>query len=436
MNKFTNILEKVSTPVVAFVDTNKELRAIKDGMIAILPLTLFGSIILIITGFPGLESKFPALSEFLWMFLGKSVTATIGVVGIAVLFIIAYYYSKELEIDPIYGITTAFSSWIMLVATSVTQTVSVGSELVDGAFVDGVISLELLGSVGMISSIIIALLSVRVYSFFEHKNITIKTPDTVPANVAGAFTALIPFFITMGLFNVVYYIFSLTDYATFNDFIYQVISMPLLALSDSPITIVLVVLVQQLLWFFGIHGTMVVMSVFGAIYTQTALANIDAFNAGLELPYLVTGTFIDVYVTAGAGGILAFLIASKMASKSEQYKFATKAGIGPAVFNIQEPVTFGIPLVYNPIFFIPFVLVPTFQALLAYILMLIGFAPVPVLQVPWTTPIIISGLLSTNFNIMGAITQVILLVLGVVIWLPFIKTADNINLKNEQNDKE
>lgn len=436
MNKFTQILEKVSTPIVSFVDTNKELRAIKDGMIAILPLTLFGSIILIITGFPGMETKFPAISEFLWMFLGKSVTATIGVVGIAVLFIIAYYYSKELEIDPIYGITTAFSSWVMLVATSVTQAVSISGEAVDGALVDGVISLESLGSVGMISSIIIALISVRVYAIFEHKKITIKTPDTVPPNVAGAFTALIPFFITMVLFNGVYYIFSLTEFATFNDFIYQVISIPLLALSDSPITIVLVVLVQQLLWFFGIHGTMVVMSVFGAIYTQTAIANIDAFNAGLELPYLVTGTFIDVYVTAGAGGILAFLIAAKFVSKSDQYDFATKAGIGPAVFNIQEPVTFGIPIVYNPVLFIPFVFVPTLQALIAYILMLVGFAPVPVLQVPWTTPIIISGLLSTNFNIMGAVTQLILLIIGVVIWIPFIKTADNISLKSGQLEKE
>lgn len=433
MQKFTELLERLSQPFVKFVNTNKAVIAVRNGMIGILPLFLFGSLILIITNFPYMNEFAPELHAFLNEFFGKGTEATIGMAGFAVCLAIAYHYSVQLKINPLHGTITALSSWVIVTSTTIVTsgTIENGATVVENVTVSGVIPTSVMGSVGMVTGIIIALASIKLFSIIQNRNLVIKMPDSVPENVSKSFAALIPMFITFFIFLAVYYVFAQTSYGTLQDFIYGVISAPLTLLATNPITLLIITALQQVLWFFGIHGTILMQSVFGPFLWQAATANMEAFQAGEEVPYIISQTFIDVYQTAGAAGILAFIIAAFTVAKSESIRFISKTGISPALFNIQEPVTFGAPLVFSPIMFIPFVLIPVVQMGLAYVLCVIGFAPVPVLVVPWTTPIFLSGFLATGYDIMGAVTQLILLAVAVLIWIPFIKIQDNSNLKNQ-----
>lgn len=436
MNKISRVIEKYTILFVNFADSNHELKAIKHSMVALFPLTLFGSFLLIVLNFPYLDHLFPGFHTFLNELFAKGLIGTIGSAGVILLISVAYNYSVELNINPIHGLSLAMSCWVTLVATTITTPAIVSGTQVPNAIVNGVISLDDFSSYGMVASLIIGLLAVRVYAMMLKINVTYKIPEVVPQNVVSAFTSLFPFSITMLTFMLISYVFSLTEFETFNSFIYQFVSIPLLKFSNFPITIVLITFFQQILWFLGMHGTTIVTSLFAPLWTNASLINMEAFKDGIELPYKVSQATVDVYITTGAGGIMAFILASIISAKSNRFRSTRKIGAIPAVFNIQEPVTFGIPIVCNPILFFPFVFIPTIQIGVIYVLMNIGFAPIPVMQVPWSTPIIISGLLTTNFNIMGAITQIIMMLIAIIVWLPFIKVADKLSLRAELENKD
>lgn len=255
----------------------------------------------------------------------------------------------------------------------------------------------------------------------------------VPPNVANSFIAIIPMLVVALVFVAVRDLFRLTPYGYFANFITEILTKPLLALGDSIWAVMVFIIVQQLLWFLGIHGASIVLTVWNPILITMMTANMEAYEAGLALPYIVSKTFWSVY-----SGVFLFSIpvAMLLFCKSKRGKALGKMSIVPAAFCIHEPLIFGTPIVLNPVLLIPFIFVYLLQFIVVYLLAVVGIAPIPVLQVPWTTPVILSGFLSTNFNIMGSVIQILLIVVGVVGYWPFIKILDRQYLEEEKAQAE
>jgi PTS system cellobiose-specific IIC component len=187
------------------------------------------------------------------------------------------------------------------------------------------------------------------------------------------------------------------------------------------------------LWWLGIHGANIIMAVYQPILLTAAAANVEASLAGTALPYTITYAWWFTFTTMFN---LAIPLALLIGGKSIRAKTVGKMSVIPAAFCIHEPVFFGLPVVLNPILFIPFTLGFTIQFVFVYIMTKTGLCPVPINTIPWTTPPIIGGLLATNFNIMGAVTQVASIALGVLIYLPFIKVLDKQYLQEEKSEEE
>lgn len=432
MEKITALLEKYIEPLMTKLNSYKLINALKSGTMFMTPYLIIGGIILVITNFPGLENINPELADWLGTNLGQLSSCTISFMGLIMIIGVASAYSKELEINEIYGTITALLSYLVItmftstqevVVDGVTQTVTMGNVIPTDAF----------GSQSMITGIIVALISVKIFAVVYHKNLVIKMPDSVPQMVSDSFTSLFPAAASIVFFGIVRLIFSYTPYETLTNCIYTVLTVPLLGIGNNIISFLLVTQIfANILWFFGIHGTNVVNSVWAPILTTMGVANLEAFQAGKELPYIISNTFNSVY---GITNVYVILIAMLIVMKSNRMKSVAKVATVPAVFCISEPMVFGLPIFMNPILFIPYLLCSSVQFAIAYVLCAIGFAPIPVISVPWTCPAFINVLLATNWDFMGVVTQLILIVVGVLIWLPFMKVLDNSYLKDEQNEQ-
>lgn len=241
-----------------------------------------------------------------------------------------------------------------------------------------------------------------------------------------SFSALAPAFLTLTIFLVIRILFALTPFNNIHDFIFTVIQTPMIKLGGGLFATIIAILLIQLLWFFGLHGQTIVNSVLDPVWNTLALQNFEAYQLGEKLPNIITKPFMEVY-TVGLGGTgmtLAVVFTLLFVVKSRQLKELGKMAGPAAIFNVNEPVIFGLPIVMNPLIFIPWMLAPVVVVIFTYFMMSIGLVPIPTgITVPWTVPIFFSGFLATN-SIMGGILQIINFFIVFIIWLPFIKILD------------
>lgn len=430
LNKFIDKLQKIANPIANKLNETKEFVAIRDGMIATTPVTIVGAFGILMANLPFLDKAAPDLNNFLVNFFSQLGTITIGMLTVTILIAVSNSYSGQLKINKLYGIIVSFLSFLLVSNFSFKGAGEVAGQAVKEVFVSGVIPTSVFNASGIFTSLITTLISLKIYSYFINKNYTIKLPDAIPENVTKSFTSLIPMFFVMMIFLVIRYIFSLTPYGYFSEFMYQMFTQPLLSLGDSIWAIAIFILIQQTLWFFGIHGANVVGVVWRPILLTMMAANLDAYNAGQTLPYIVSLTFWEVY-----SGVFNFSIplALIFGCKSERARSMGKFSWIPSIFLVHEPFMYGLPVVMNVYLFIPFIFVYLLQFFLVYALAVLHIAPIPVVPIPWTTPIILSGFISTNFNILGSLVQILLIVVGFFGYLPFVKAMDKQFLKDEQD---
>ena len=241
----------------------------------------------------------------------------------------------------------------------------------------------------------------------------------------------------MSVFLIVRIFFSYTPFETAQNFIYTVIQQPLTVLgSGLPATIVAVLLVQ-FFWFFGLHGQIIVNSVFDPIWFALNDQNLKAFQAGEELPNIITKQFIDTFLVGmgGSGMTLAVIVLIFLIGRSRQIKELGKLGAPPGLFNVNEPIIFGLPIIMNPLVLIPWLLAPVVVTIITYTAMSIGLVPKPAgVIVPWTTPIGLSGFLATGNAWQGAVMQIFNLFVVMAIWWPFLKILDKQYYEREKGD--
>lgn len=419
MEKFMNLLETYLLPFAEKLGQNRYLNVLKDAFMLSLPLTIFGSIFIVIANLPFLslimnEDKISILREA----LNPAAEGSMLIMTVFVVMGIGYYLATSYKVEGIYGSAIAISAFFLVTPLE-----------------NGGMSLDRLGAKGMFVGILVAILSGELYKRAVLKGWTIKMPDSVPPAVSRSFSALIPAFLTLTLFLVIRIIFSLTPFGNIHDFIFKTIQTPMMKLGGGlPATIFAIIMIQ-LLWFFGLHGQVIVNSVLDPVWNTLSLENFEAFQAGKELPNIITKQFMETY-TVGLGGTgmtLAVAFALLFVVKSRQLKELGKLAGPAAIFNVNEPIIFGLPIVMNPLIFIPWMLAPVVVVIFTYTMMAIGLAPIPTgVTVPWTVPIFFSGSLATN-SMMGGIIQVINFFIVFIIWLPFLKVLDRQAIQAEEN---
>ena len=289
----------------------------------------------------------------------------------------------------------------------------------------------------MVTAIIIGLLVGFVYSWFLTKKITIKMPAGVPQGVSNQFSALIPGLVIITATMFVYMFFRYALNTTLIDFIFKVLQTPLQGFTDSLIGLIITTALVPFFWWFGVHGATIVGGVMSGLTAANRLDNQAIIDAGKELTlanggHIVTDQFGARFVTVtGSGLTIGLVILMLTIAKSEQNKALGKLAVGPGIFNINEPILFGFPMVMNPLMFIPFIAAPTISAVVAYLAMRVGLVPLFTgVTVPWTTPPIISGFILGGWR--TALMQIVCIGISVVVYFPFFKKIDAMNLKNEQ----
>ncbi|PUU89594.1 MULTISPECIES: PTS sugar transporter subunit IIC [Halanaerobium] len=414
-NKLFKILEDKFLPVAGKVGEQRHLQAIRDGLIAILPMLIIGSVALIVA-FPPI----PFLAELVAPYVDRILmiqNATFGLMALLASFTISYSLSKKYSLPPLESALLGLSSFVLLVPLTE----------------NGNLTLSWLGSDGLFIAILVALYSVEVQRFIVEKDITIKMPKTVPPNVARSFSALIPVFIVLlsvWVFNQISLTFASISIP---ELINNTVTAPLLLIGGTFPGVVVLILAISIFWFVGIHGSSLVIGTAGPVLLTLLDQNTNALSAGAEvLPNIVNQPFLEIFINMGGSGstfVLALLLV--FAAKSKQFKAIGKTAIGPGLFNINEPIIFGMPIVMNPVMLIPFILAPLSAAAITYAAMALELVARPYTLIPWTTPPLISGFLATG-DWRAIILQIVTMTVAGLIYYPFMKILDEKNLADEK----
>lgn len=432
MNKFMDAIEEKLMPLAEKLAMNRYLLAIRDGFMLAMPLLIIGAMSLLFANLP-----IPGYTNLMANIFGKNwatfftvpYNATMAIMTVFVILGISYSLSKHYKIEGISTAAIALTSFLILTPFFTSFTPE-GSKAIFQ--VGSVIPMEWIGSKGLFVGMISAILATEIVRYVTNKGWVIKMPEGVPPTVAKSFSSLIPAAITLVIFNIVRLLFTFTSFQTIHSFIYTILQLPLTSLGDSLGATLVANFFIGLFWSFGISGGDVVQSVMSPIWLALSGDNLTAFQAGAALPHIITQQFNSIYLWIGGGGAtLSLCILMLFKCKSQQCKKIGKLAILPGIFNINEPIIFGLPIVLNPIMLIPFIIVPLVLAVVTYICMATGIVPRPNgVLIPWTTPPIIGGFLISGIR--GAIFQVAELIISMVIYLPFITVVDRTYYEQEK----
>ncbi|WP_300747517.1 PTS sugar transporter subunit IIC, partial [uncultured Dubosiella sp.] len=336
-------------------------------------------------------------------------------------FLIGYRLAHHLQVDEIPG--GLISLFAFFIATPLT---------------DGALTMSYMGAQGLFTALIASLLATRLYAaLMKCDKLKIKMPPSVPGMIATTFSTMIPAILVGLIFIGIAVVFSYTPWGSFAEMIYSLVATPLMNVGGSIWSLVAIVLVQMILWFFGIHGSLVVGTVINAVYMPMALENMELYAAGTpagELPHILGNTFYALYAgIGGAGGTLSLLIVMFLFAKAKQNKELAKLAGIPGIFVINEPIVFGYPLILNPVMAIPFILTPIVQLLIPYFVTAIGLIPpLTGVQVPFGLPVIVNGFMAGGWT--AALMQIIDIAVGCLLWFPFFKISDAQMYKEEKGE--
>ncbi|MGL5722030.1 MAG: PTS sugar transporter subunit IIC [Brevinema sp.] len=405
---------------------NRYINVLKDGLVINLIPSLIGSFFLLIVVFP-----IPGYSEFMTAVLGEGWTkypisivgVSLDMMGIIGSIAVSYRLAESYKIPALQPAITSFMCYLLVTPFFVTH----NSEIISG-----VIPTIHLGSRGLFTAILVALLSTEIYAFLVRKKIVISMPDGVPPAVSRTFEAIIPALVSMIFFMIIRILVDISPYENIHTMIIQTIVSPLSSVGTSFWGILFYVFLLHFLWFFGIHGALVVGTLYGPLFLVVADQNRLAIQAGEVAPNMLIGGTLEAYVhLGGSGSSLAIVIPLLFMAKSQLFKQVSRLSIAPGLFNINEPFLFGIPIIMNPRVIIPWILAPTFNLITAYFATVSGLvAPHPGIIIPWTTPIIISGFLVGG--IPGVLLQIFNLCCSGFIWYCFIYGMDKEQLELEK----
>lgn len=400
--------------IIGAIQSSYYVQAVSSGMMMLLPIMMVGSIVAVLSSLNIDSYQAFLVSTGLKAIFKVASTVTMNVISLYVVTAIAYKLAEAHKKDGIIGALLALMVFLFL-----TPMETNGIKAID---------LSYIGSKGMIVAMLVGLFATRFYVYLLDRKLTIKMPDSVPDFVSKSFSSLIPAFILAAVFGVLNALIGLTPFDNIHNLIYAIVQAPLQGLGASLAAALLIVFLAEFLWFFGIHGTMATSTILYALFYPFDIANLEAFQAGTALPFIVTMTFIN----AQKGPRYLALSILLLRCKSEQMRSLGKVGIIPGCFGISEPYKFGLPMVLNPILFLPLIFAGTINVALSYFATLIGIIPrVNGMPLPAAgTPEIIKGFMIGGWQM--ALWHVGLLFVAMLVYFPFIRYMDKQKVCQEQ----
>lgn len=427
---FSNVMEDRLMDIADFVDNNVYLSSIKGAFTDYVPFIIVGSFgtllgALISNERTGLAQWIPALKNLAPAFSAMSFAA-VSCMTIPVIFLIALHLARAKKMPEFLTAILCVIAYFTMVPNVVTVAIEEATGTVSGLG-GGVLGAQGL-FIGMLTAVLITNLFQKLTSIEKLK---IKMPPSVPHGIAVSFNILIPVFIIIVCTSVFGELFHLGTGSYINEFIYNVVQAPLSAIVQTTPGIVIMAIACQLFWFLGIHGGLVVEPIRSPLSAAALAANIAAVEAGgVATQPLTRGLWTVFVVVGGAGLTLSLIFAILLFSRREDHRAIAKLSLLPGICGIGEPMVFGLPLVLNPVFAVPFILNSGIAAAIALVAIKIGFIGCSMVDAPFGLPLFINAALSYGWK--GAIVQLIILVTGFLIWIPFVLMSNRMAEKEQK----
>lgn len=438
MEKFMAFMDKYITPYAAKMGAQRHLVAVRDAFVAMIPLTIIGSLATLINNAP-----IKALSNFLAdNTFGQQIKSlngdiwfgTLAIMALLLVIGVAYNLAKSYEENGLQSAMIATSIFILLIP-QVAKIAIDGQPAVEGW---GFIGVAYLGTGALFTAIIIGILSTEVFiRLGKLKQLVVKMPEGVPPAVSRSFAKLIPGMLTVVIFAVAGLLIRLAADGQFlTDLINKYLGIPSSNITDTLPSAILIAFFIHGLWFVGLHGANIALPFTGTMLTNLGAQNAEMIQNGAPLDQLhvLEGPFFDAFVFMGGSGvIIGLLIAIAIAGKRRRDMLAL--GLAPSIFNISEPVIFGLPIVLNPIFGIPFVIAPIVTTIISYLSISFGLVhPIIMATMPWTTPPILGGFMATG-HWSGAVLCIVNIAVSILIYLPFVAMAEKMDARKMEMDQ-
>jgi PTS system cellobiose-specific IIC component len=415
MEKFIASLQKALIPVANRISGNKFMSALGRTFQLLLPIIMIGSFACL-----GAFLDIPAWQGFvastgLQMILMTIQSLTLSIIALYVVIILGYQYGQYLELNP------ASSSIISLMAFLLVTP----HELYTN------IPTQWLGYAGLFGAMIVAWFVPQFIRLLIKNKIYVRMPKGVPPIVEDSFASLVPAFFIMLASVIVSKILAMTPFGSFHNIIYSIIQTPVKSLGLTLPAYLVMQILSTLLMFCGIHGN-AVFATFIPITMAASAENLAALASGQSLPNIITGSFSVLCQPGGIGGTLGLAFMLAFGGRSKRLRTLGRISMIPAIFGINEPLVFGIPILLNPLLFIPYILSPIVCTSLSYFTYALGIVPrLTGTEVNWTMPQIVSGFLAQGWQ--TAVLQIVIIAVSTLIWFPFFKMVDKqISIEEEK----
>jgi PTS system cellobiose-specific IIC component len=377
------------------------VAAVRAGMVAIVPLTIVGGLFMIVAYLPvsGWEAR---VAPYLPL-LRIPVAATFGILGLVACFAIAYDLGRALKQEPLASASLATISFLLI--------------QIDPAA--GTLRTDALGSTGLFTAILVALFAVRAQKFFADRGLVVRMPPGVPAVVAESFHSLTPLLFLVTFFWLVRFVLGFDL-----DAAVQAAFSPLVFALNTLPGILVYALIVTMLWSVGINGDNALDVVVAPIFLQYLSANVEAVTRGQPLPYVTAYGFFTAFVNVGGTGATIALALILWRSRDAGFRKVSRLSLPTQVFQINEPIFFGLPIVLNPVFMVPYVLNALLLTAGTYLLMSWHVIQKPFVNVPWTTPPIVGHYLVTGGDWRAAVWGAVSIAIAAAVYFPFARVAE------------
>ncbi|HFX3813140.1 TPA: PTS sugar transporter subunit IIC [Enterococcus faecium] len=435
--KVVDRLSEKMLPIVSKMSSQRHLLAIRDSFIVTMPLVMAASVMVLLNALIFSNATVQRILDLSPLAELASIVnnGTMSILAIIVCYNIGWnlathYIQTGVIDDPSFSPVHAgiLSTAVMFILMPLSSTVT----LMDGntAEATGVFLQSLTSSSGLATAMIAALVSTELFiKLAKMKSFKIRMPEGVPPAVATSFNSLVPEIVVILFFSVVVFTLNHTTGLNVPQLIELAIQTPLKAFVLSVPGILFLQFFSDFLWVFGMHGSSILAPIRQAPLLQSIQENMDAFSVGKEIPNIITEPFTNAFGLIGGGGcILPLVIAILWASKRQEQRSIAKFGLTTCLFNITEPIMFGLPVVMNPIYMIPCAIIPSINLVIAYAATSLGIISKTVAAAPWIAPPVIQSFIATGGDIRAAVLTVILIILDVFLFLPFVLAANKAKL--------
>ncbi|WP_321388643.1 PTS cellobiose transporter subunit IIC [uncultured Enterococcus sp.] len=430
MKKIIDLLDRKFVPIASKIGSQRHLVAVRDGFVVIMPLMIVGSLAVLINNLP-IDAYQNLMNSIFggdgWKNFASYISqGAFNVMSLIVVYTVSAALAKSYSKDGVTAGAISLASLVTIMASFSTE---------DGA--TSGLPFAWMGAQGLFIAIFVALIATEIFvRLSSNKKLVITMPEGVPPAVAKSFSSLMPGMLTIIFFALIRVLFNVAGVESIHQSFYDLLQAPIVKMANTLPTALLIVFLNHLFWFFGLNGGSILEPIMQSVYLPAIDQNIAALEKGLDIPNIVTKPFFDSFVYLGGTGATLALVVSVLlfTRKNKPYKVVSELSLAPSLFNINEPVMFGFPIVLNPLLFIPFLLVPMILTVISYVAISTGLVPKTIVLVPWTTPPVIGGFLATG-SWRGGALALINFVIAVVLYMPFLKAAEKQFLQSSEGEQ-